>query len=252
MLQIPPGAVTSPCGIIAPDFFYNTIHPPHGELQMTISAVLFDAGDILYTRPRRASVYTEFFTSRGLPDLDMKTPEFKRLKLDSHEGLISEDAYYEEVMRRGGITKQTDFDAGKKAFREAMLDFDFTDGVADALHALKEDGLKLGIVTNTYNPTKEKMTWFKTIGIDTIWDSFATSCEINAIKPSPEIYLAALEPFGGNPHEAVFVAHAQREIDGAKALGMTTIAYNRDDETVQGDYILDKFTELPALVATLR
>jgi len=218
---------------------------------MTISAVLFDAGDILYTRPRRARVYTEFFTSRDLPDLDMKTSEFKRLKLDSHEGLISEDAYYEEVMRRGGITQQSDFDAGKKVFRQAMLDFDFTDGIVETLHTLKADGLKLGIVTNTYNPTKEKMTWFKTIGIDTIWDSFATSCEIKAIKPSPEIYLAALEPFGGNPHEAVFVAHAQHEIDGAKALGMTTVAFNRDNATVQGDYILDKFKELPALVASL-
>ena len=219
---------------------------------MTISAVLFDAGDILYSRPRRARVYTEFFTSRGLPDLDMKTPEFKRLKLDSHEGLITEDAYYEEVMKRGGITRLADFDAGKKAFREAMLDFDFTDGVADVLHSLKNDGLKLGIVTNTYNSTEEKMRWFKTIGIDTIWDSFATSCEIKAIKPSPEIYLAALEPFGGNPRETVFVAHAQREINGAKALGMTTVAYNRDDESVQGDYILGRFVDLPSLVASLR
>jgi HAD superfamily hydrolase (TIGR01509 family) len=219
---------------------------------MTISAVLFDAGNILYTRPRRASIYTDFFASRGLQDLDMKTPELKRLKLDSHEGLISEDAYYEEVMKRGGVTKQIDFDAGKKAFREAMLDFDFTDGIVDALHTLKKDGLKLGIVTNTYNPTKEKMTWFKTIGIDTIWDSFATSCEIKAIKPSPEIYLAALEPFDGNPLESIFVAHAQKEIDGAKALGMTTVAFNRDDETVQGDYILDKFVELPSLVESLR
>ena len=75
---------------------------------MSISAVLFDAGDILYTRPRRASVYANFFTSRNLPALDMNTPELKRLKLDSHEGLISEDDYYEEIMERGGITDQVD------------------------------------------------------------------------------------------------------------------------------------------------
>lgn len=59
----------------------------HGDFQMTISAVLFDAGDILHTRPRRASVYTDFLTSRGLLDQDMKTPEFKRLKLDSQKAL---------------------------------------------------------------------------------------------------------------------------------------------------------------------
>jgi hypothetical protein len=70
----------------------------------------------------------EAVTSRGLPDLDMKTPEFKRLKLDSHEGLLTEEAYYEELMRRGGITEQADFEAGKSAFRKAMLGFGYAKG----------------------------------------------------------------------------------------------------------------------------
>lgn len=50
----------------------------------------------------------------------------------------------------------------------------------------------------------------------------------------------------------MFVAHAQMEIDEPKALGMTTVAYNREDESVQGDHILDKLTELPSLVRSLR
>jgi FMN phosphatase YigB (HAD superfamily) len=90
-----------------------------------------------------------------------------------------------------------------------MLNFDFTDGIVDALFALKSNGLKLGIVTNTYNSTEEKMTWFKSIGIDDIWDGYATSCEIKAIKPDPAIYLAALKPFGGKPLDAIFVAHTK-------------------------------------------
>ena len=219
---------------------------------MPVSVVLFDAGDILYTRPRRKGVYAEFFTSRGLAALDLNAPEIKRLRRESHEGKISEDEYYEKVLRKGGIAQQADLEAGKKAFREAMLDFDFTNDVSKTLHRLKEDGLKLGVVTNTYNSTEEKMSWFKPIGIDTIWDSFATSCELKAVKPDPKIYFAALAPFGGKPQDALFVAHAQREIDGAKVLEMTTVSFNRDDDTVTADYHIERFSELPSLVASLR
>jgi len=219
---------------------------------MPISAVLFDAGNILYTRPRRSSAYADFFISRGVPALDMNTPEIKRLKLDSHEGKISEDEYYEELIRRAGVTEESDIELGKEIFRKAMLDFEFAEGVADSLHRLKKDGLKLGVVTNTYNPTEEKLTWFRRIGIDKVWDSFATSCELKLVKPDPGIYLAALKPFGGDPREALFVAHAQSELDGAKALNMSTVSYNRDDDTVKGDYHIDRFSDLPALVASLR
>jgi len=219
---------------------------------MPISAVLFDAGNILYTRPRRSDAYANFFISRGAPGLDMGASEIKRLKLDSHEGKISEDEYYEELIRRGGITDNADIEHGKDIFREAMLDFEFTEGVADTLHRLKSDGLKLGVVTNTYNTTEEKLSWFRRIGIDKVWDSFATSCELKVVKPDPRIYLAALKPFDGEPRDALFVAHAQLELDGAKALNMSTVSFNRDDDTVTGDYHIDRFMDLPALVASLR
>lgn len=219
---------------------------------MAIRAVLFDAGNILYTRPRRKSVYDAFFTDLGLPAPDLSTPEMKALKRESHAGNISEDAYYDAVMTRLGVTESEDLATGRKAFREAMLDFEFTDGVAPTLHRLKAQGVKLGIVTNTYNATREKLGWFKTIGIEQIWDSFATSCELNIVKPDPGIYMAALDPLEIAPDEAAFVGHAQHELDGAKRLGMTTVAFNRDDETVRGDYFIERFSDLDDLVKTLR
>ncbi len=46
------------------------------------------------------------------------------------------------------------------------------------------------------------------------------------------------------PQEAAFVGHAAVELAGAKALGMTIIAFNRDDETVTADHVISKFPEL--------
>src|SRR5829696_8264782 len=76
---------------------------------------------------------------------------------------------------------------------------------------LKQAGLRLGIVTNTFDATATKLEWFRRVGIDTIWDSFATSCELKLMKPRPGIYLAALAPLDLYPSQAAFVGHAQEE-----------------------------------------
>jgi FMN phosphatase YigB (HAD superfamily) len=111
--------------------------------------------------------------------------------------------------------------------------------------------VRLGVVTNTEIATKEKLSWFRLVGIDKVWDAFATSSELGAMKPDPRIYQAALEPLGLPPREAAFVGHAAVELDGAKALGMRTIAFNRDDETVTADFIIDRFEELLGVVRDL-
>ncbi|MCH9052512.1 MAG: hypothetical protein IIA72_15795 [Proteobacteria bacterium] len=54
------------------------------------------------------------------------------------------------------------------------------------------------------------------------------------------------------PGEAAFVGHAAAELAGAKALGMTTIAFNRDDETVRADHVISRFGELPEVLERQR
>ena len=46
------------------------------------------------------------------------------------------------------------------------------------------------------------------------------------------------------PGNAAFVGHEAIELEGAGALGMTTIAFNRDDETVTADHVIDRFPRL--------
>ena len=103
---------------------------------------------------------------------------------------------------------------------------------------------RLGIVTTTFNSRQEKNTWFKTVGIDAIWDSYADSFELQITKPDPKIYLAALEPLNESPENAAFVGHAKIEIDGAKAIGLTTIIFNPDPDCKEADFKIEKFNDL--------
>ena len=120
----------------------------------------------------------------------------------------------------------------------------FFEGVPETLHELKRKGFKLGIVTNTFNSRQEKNSWFKTVGIDNIWDSYADSFELQVTKPDPKIYLAALEPINESPENAAFVGHAKIEIDGAKAIGLTTVIFNPDPDCKEADFKIEKFNDL--------
>ena len=147
-------------------------------------------------------------------------------------------------MNHYGVTDSSDFSDGIKLLKEQQSDVHFFEGVPETLHELKRKGFKLGIVTNTFNSRQEKNTWFKTVGIDGIWDSYADSFELKITKPDPKIYLAALDPLNENPENAAFVGHAKVEIDGAKAIGLTTIIFNPDPDCTQADFKIEKFKEL--------
>jgi putative hydrolase of the HAD superfamily len=71
-----------------------------------------------------------------------------------------------------------------------------------------------------------------------------SSKEVGARKPDPEMYLRALHQVGVDPCDAVFVGHKKTEIDGAREIGMKTIALNYDSGTLADAYIND-IREIP-------
>ncbi|WP_112322855.1 HAD family hydrolase [Oceanibium sediminis] len=214
---------------------------------MSISAILFDAGDILYSKPKRRPAIVKFLTDRGHPPPAAKDPVERQMRLKAHAGKIGVQPFMEWLMAHYGVTDPQEVADGVAMLRAQQSDVVFFDGVGETLHELKRQGFKLGIVTNTFNPPAEKAQWFKTIGVDGIWDSYADSCELGVVKPDPAIYLAALEPLKISPRNAAFVGHAQVELDGAKALGMTTIRFNPDPDCDRSDYTAQAFSDLLSL-----
>ena len=211
---------------------------------MSITTILFDAGDILYSKPRRKGVIAKFLTDRGYQAPSAKDPVEREMRLKAHAGKIGVQDFMEWLMGHYGVSDPAIVQEGVAMLRSQQSDVTFFVGVGETLHELKRRGFKLGVVTNTFNPPAEKAKWFETIGIDGIWDSYADSCELGVIKPDPKIYLAALEPLGVAPENAFFVGHAQYEIDGAKALGMTTIRFNPDPDCTVSDHLIARFPDL--------
>lgn len=211
---------------------------------MLLTTILFDAGDILYNKPNRKSSVIKFLTERGYESPMENDPVEKAKRRDAHAGEIETEQFFEWLMAHYGVTDTRDIADGIKLLKAQQSDVHFFEGVPETLHELKRRGFKLGIVTNTFNSRHEKNIWFQTVGIDGIWDSYADSFELQITKPDPAIYLAALTPLDVRPENAAFVGHAQVEIDGAKAVGLTTIMFNPDPNCTVADYRMLHFKDL--------
>ncbi|HKX23723.1 MAG TPA: HAD family phosphatase [Candidatus Saccharimonadales bacterium] len=58
-----------------------------------------------------------------------------------------------------------------------------------------------------------------------LFDAVVISGEVGMIKPEPGIFEYACRQLGVEPHEAVFVDDAERNCEGARAVGMQAIVY---------------------------
>lgn len=62
------------------------------------------------------------------------------------------------------------------------------------------------------------------------FDVVTLSSELGYLKPEPEIYLQHLAVSGSKPEEAIFIDDRERNIQGARAVGMQGIIFKNHDQ----------------------
>jgi len=215
-----------------------------------VSALLFDAGDILYYRPEKGIKFEAFLKELVLDKNNMSPVELETATYQAYRGQINQDQYREAILHAYGVAQPEQLELGRKILAEEDDCVEFFDGVQATLLALKEKGLLLGIVTDTANPIHVKLEWFEQGGFVHVWDSIISSQEIGVRKPDPAIYRAAMRQLGVTSERTVFVGHKASELDGARAVGMRTIAFNYEI-SAKADYYIQQFPDLlklPVLV----
>jgi putative hydrolase of the HAD superfamily len=208
-----------------------------------VRALLFDAGDILYFRPERDRKMQDFLHEFGFTHKAISIADFKTVRQQVFQGMITQDQYREAVLRLYGVSDPDQMVLGKHAMEEDDNNIQFFPDVGETLTTLKEHGLLLGVITDTANPLSVKLKWFENGGFVHVWDSIISSQEIGIQKPAPGIYAAALQQLGLLACQAAFIGHDAEELDGAHAVGMKTIAFNYD-KRARADFYIDQFSDL--------
>jgi HAD superfamily hydrolase (TIGR01549 family) len=125
---------------------------------------------------------------------------------------------------------------------EHAENFELYEDTLPVLAALREHGLKIGLVSNT---GRDLNAFIGHHALDV--DAAVSSGAHGKTKPHPAIFQSALEQLGVTAEEAAMVGDSpEDDVEGAKALGMRAFLIDRDDRFPEVEERLPDLLALPA------
>lgn len=208
-----------------------------------LRAVLFDAEGVLYYRKDKDHEYRKIFKEFGIKNKVVPEEEKERYRRMASVGMITFEQYKQNVLQVIGITDPAQIARGIQIAHEEHEHVHFFKGIRETLEKLKSRNLYLGVVTDTAHPLHVKINKFERGGFGNLWDSIIASREVGVQKPDPRIYQLALQQLGIKAEQAIFVGHKAIELDGARNVGMQTIAFNHE-AGAKADFYISEFSDL--------
>lgn len=140
-----------------------------------------------------------------------------------------------------------------EAYMEELSRYVYLDAEAiPLLQKIRSRGYKTGVVSNFSIPEGARKL-INMYGIRDFLDTIVISGEINRRKPSPEIFIQALNNLGVDASRAVFIGDTPDiDIEGARKVGMKTILIKRRGEKradeSKPDFIVSSLKEILELL----
>ncbi len=239
---------------------------------MGLDAVLFDWGDTLFH-----FAYDEALLEAGwdaglqatgrddLPDHGDAAARFREGYLpliwgggdeEPRQGSLEEVEYpgmIRELLGEFGVELSNSELAGFLEAEHAAWDpaRQMGDSTHALLESLRERGLKIGLVSNAFDPGWLLHRDLERMGLAERLDVAVFSSEVGRRKPDPLIFLTALEALGVEPARALFVGDRRYEdVRGAKELGMRTVLalwFRADDDERGPEPDFQAFTQMDVL-----
>lgn len=129
----------------------------------------------------------------------------------------------DEILRRAALTLTHE---QLRTYYQWWDAHSYTDpAVPELFAALRQRGLKVGVLSNTTWPAAEHRRIFERDGVDHLIDGAVYSSEIDWAKPHPEAFRAALDAVGvSDPGRAVYVGDRLFEdVFGANRAGLHAV-----------------------------
>jgi putative hydrolase of the HAD superfamily len=206
------------------------VRDEEGEMTRPVQAVLFDWGGTL---------------SQHVPVdlLDMWRAAARVLAPEDPEPvaaalLAAEERWWQESIAAGdrsgtteqlvrSVAQEVDLDVGAAldAYHGAWeVTVSHDPAAVTVLTALKERGLRTGLLSNTHWPRALHERWLNDAGLLDLLDARVYTSDLGHVKPHPEAFRTLLREVGVEPAAAVFVGDRLRDdVSGAQALGMRTV-----------------------------
>ena len=214
-------------------------------------ACLVDAYDTI--------VHTDFSAHRNeLPKLAGISAEalfrgFRRFAPALSVGQISITEAYAQILQACGVEPRPGLvrAMADKSRELLLLSGRLYDDVLPFLHTLRSRGIKIAIVSNCDENTRDLLV---ELGVAALADVLALSNEVGAVKPATQIYQYALDKLGVTAAAALFVDNNATFCAGAAALGIQAVQIVREpweDDEAEGAHWAEVVRSLPELEVLL-
>jgi HAD superfamily hydrolase (TIGR01509 family) len=178
--------------------------------------LILDAMGVLYaTGDDVAELLVPFVRKHGRPD--MPEDDIDRAYTEASLGKMDATAFW----NRMGVPPalEDDYLAGHRLI----------DGTRDALTALKKRFDGLACLSNDVSSWSRKLR--QRFALETWIDTWFISGDMGLRKPSPEIYLQAIERLGVAPGNITFVDDRPRNLEAARKIGIRTVLFDVNDRS---------------------
>jgi HAD superfamily hydrolase (TIGR01549 family) len=220
---------------------------------MTLRAVLFDV-DFTLVKPGPdlgPEGYQLLGRRFGLELDPSRYPEARTAAVETierHPELDHDEEVWvlftEQIIRGMGGDSDRAYECAVEMTRawEHAENFELYEDTLPVLAAIREHGLKIGLVSNTGRDLKEFIAHHK-LDVDVAVSSGAHG----KTKPHPAIFQSALEELDVTAEEAAMVGDSpEDDVDGARALGMRAFLVDRENRFPEVEERLPDLLALPA------
>lgn len=179
--------------------------------------IVFDLGGVVFARDKRDCSdellsFFSFVSKTGTPlfwdEYDRGTLSFDEVKAEICRFRNCDLATCERMLGEA-IGKQGEIPATKKLIAQ-----------------LKDAGFRLYVLSNM---SREFIDFLRRLPVYGYFDGEVVSCEINVIKPEPQIYRHLLDKFALDPSETIFIDDRAANLEAAKAFGIATCLFDSCD-----------------------
>jgi HAD superfamily hydrolase (TIGR01509 family) len=120
-------------------------------------------------------------------------------------------------------------------------------GVRSTLGQLRQTGMTLAVLADSEFSADRLSQQLGRMGLGDFFTAVISSFDLERTKPDPVCYQQALAAMSLSAAEVWFVGQGVEELQGARTLSMSTVAFNFGADA-EADHYLDRFDELLHLV----
>jgi HAD superfamily hydrolase (TIGR01509 family) len=184
-------------------------------------------------------------------DADVWLAEWIKTRTERDRGRLSVASSFAQTLLACGVEPERELvDDLVRLDAELMREHcRLYDDAVPFLAALRASGILIALVSNCGDTTRSLLDY---LGIPPLADSVILSCEVGSMKPSPDIYISALEDLGVAATDAVMIDDQPSFCVGAEAVGVRAIQIARGELDGQvsgsGFQVVRSLADVPQLL----